>query len=259
MPVVAKARTESLAVELFWHATGDSHTALEFWEHPCIAFTTHGAWDVYSSCGSATLTSDTLLVSAACTEYGFRHPLGLDDRVLAVTYRDDIDSCASRSVPVGARIHRLRRMLMREIAREHPEPQVIDDLGSALLAVLEAGDEPATRIAPSTRRVVTDLRDLAAASFPDPEFDFVYAAERENLTRTRFVHAFRDAFGVTPHQFLIACRVTHAARLLRLEAVSVIEACFASGFGSLSRFHAAFSSAFGMSPQAYRRLASGRA
>jgi AraC-like DNA-binding protein len=254
MQVVAKARTESLAVELFWHTAGDSHTALEFWEQPCIAFTTHGAWEVHSSRGVATLTSGTLLVAAASTEYSFEHPGGLDDRVLALTYGHGVD-CRSTSVPIGARTHRLRRALMREISTEHPEPRVIDDIGQALLSIAEAGGERAPGVDPKTLRAMAVLRELAIANLCDPDFDFVSAAEHEGLSRTRFVHAFRDVYGVTPHQFLIAGRVAHAAQLLQRHTASVIEACFASGFGSLPRFHAAFSSAFGVSPRTYRRRA----
>lgn len=257
MPVVTRARTESLAVELFWHAAGDAHTALEYWEQPCIAFTTSGAWDVHSTHGAATLTANTLLVTAAGTEYAFAHPRGLDDRVLAVTY-EGVDAGAPASVPIGARTHRLRRSLMRELAAEHPEPRVIDDIGLALIVIAQAGGEEVPRVAPRTLRLVTDLRDLAAASFSDPDFDFTSAAEREGFSRTRFVHAFRDAFGVTPHQFLIACRVTHASHLLQLHAMNVIDACFASGFGSLPRFHAAFSTAFRVSPQSYRKRVAGK-
>jgi AraC-like DNA-binding protein len=64
---------------------------------------------------------------------------------------------------------------------------------------------------------------------------------------------FKQAFGLTVRAFLLQHRVAHAQRLLITSELSVLDVAFESGFQSLSRFYAVFSSASGMSPLAYRQ------
>jgi AraC-like DNA-binding protein len=66
---------------------------------------------------------------------------------------------------------------------------------------------------------------------------------------------FRATFSMTPLEFLTQYRLAHAQRLLATTDASVLEVAFASGFGSSSRFQAAFGRACGVSPSAYRRQA----
>lgn len=65
---------------------------------------------------------------------------------------------------------------------------------------------------------------------------------------------FRAAFGVTLGDYLTQHRVAHAQRLLVTTEMSVVTVAFASGFGSASRFYAAFTAACGQSPRAYRTV-----
>lgn len=60
-------------------------------------------------------------------------------------------------------------------------------------------------------------------------------------------------FAQTPHQYLTARRLQHAARLLRQPETSVTEICFAAGFESLGAFSTLFRRHTGLSPDAYRR------
>jgi AraC-like DNA-binding protein len=63
---------------------------------------------------------------------------------------------------------------------------------------------------------------------------------------------FRKAFGVTPPRFILQHRVTHAQRILITSDAKVLEVAMDSGFGSLSRFNAAFRQLCGCSPRSYR-------
>lgn len=63
---------------------------------------------------------------------------------------------------------------------------------------------------------------------------------------------FRAAFGVTLGEYLTQHRIAHAQRLLVTTEMAVVTIAFAAGFGSLSRFYAAFTAACAQAPRAYR-------
>lgn len=68
---------------------------------------------------------------------------------------------------------------------------------------------------------------------------------------------FRRAYGESPYQYLMTRRIERAMALLRRGDLSVTEVCWAVGCGSLGTFTTRFTELVGMSPGAYRRLASG--
>ena len=86
----------------------------------------------------------------------------------------------------------------------------------------------------------------------DPDLDAVAAGTALGLSRTRMIHVFRAVTGITPHRYLVERRVAHAAALLAAGDMPVTDVCFATGFGSVARFQAAFRRAWGMPPSQYR-------
>ena len=67
---------------------------------------------------------------------------------------------------------------------------------------------------------------------------------------TYFSELFRKATGQSYIRRLKELRLRYAAMLLR-SGVSVSDACYASGFGSLSNFLAAFKEKYGVPPSTY--------
>ncbi len=255
---VTHARTALVEIESFSHDPGEPARASEWWPRLSLGFTTAGRWEVRSSRGSGVLDPATLLIGAGEAEHECRHPDGVDDRMLCVTYLTEADPGHQVALPVGARLHGLRRRLAGELARGEPDQGELDGLALALLAMVRDGGERARRPSARTRQLVGQLRHHADACYADPDFDFAAAASGAWLSRTRLVHAFRDVVGVTPHRYLTGLRLTRAARLLGDTSLPVTQICFDCGFGSLARFHAAFKEAFGVPPAAYRRRTSSR-
>jgi len=70
---------------------------------------------------------------------------------------------------------------------------------------------------------------------------------------TYFSELFRKLTGETYIERLTSLRVNYAKALLA-NGVSVSEACFESGFGSLSNFLSVFKDRCGMTPSQYRKL-----
>lgn len=66
------------------------------------------------------------------------------------------------------------------------------------------------------------------------------------------IRKFKDACGLTPHQFQIQCRVRKAQRLLQ-EGKSVTEVAYATGFCDQSHFDRCFHKIVGLTPSEYKQ------
>ncbi|AKJ63675.1 helix-turn-helix domain-containing protein [Kiritimatiella glycovorans] len=64
---------------------------------------------------------------------------------------------------------------------------------------------------------------------------------------------FKQSCGMTIHEYLVLQRMNTARHLLTTTDRNVTDIAFESGFGSVSRFYDAFSSAHGCTPGEYRR------
>ena len=73
------------------------------------------------------------------------------------------------------------------------------------------------------------------------------------LSRAHFSREFRQAFGESPHAYLLTRRLERAAALLRATDRSVADICFSVGLSSVGSFTTSFTRMYGMSPTAYRR------
>lgn len=82
-----------------------------------------------------------------------------------------------------------------------------------------------------------DVRDLARAAHMSP---------------AHFSREFRNAFGETPHRYLLTRRLERAAALLRSTDRNVAEICFLVGLRSVGSFTTSFGRAYGCTPTAYR-------
>jgi AraC family transcriptional regulator of adaptative response / DNA-3-methyladenine glycosylase II len=72
------------------------------------------------------------------------------------------------------------------------------------------------------------------------------------VTSRHLRRALRDELGITPREFRQSRRISAAARLLRDTNLPLTRVAFASGFGSLRSFNAAFKQRLGRAPSALR-------
>jgi AraC-like DNA-binding protein len=96
-------------------------------------------------------------------------------------------------------------------------------------------------------------KDLVDASFREP-LDVPALARAAYLSPAHFSREFRRAFGETPHQYLLTCRLERAAALLRNTDRSVADICFMVGLRSVGSFTTSFRRVYGVSPTAYRAV-----
>src|SRR5580692_1907086 len=78
-------------------------------------------------------------------------------------------------------------------------------------------------------------------------------AEVSGVSQAHFARAFRRAFGVPPHRYLLSRRIEQAITLLRDTQLSITEIVFATGWESLGTFGRTFRDITGRSPSAMRR------
>jgi AraC-like DNA-binding protein len=136
----------------------------------------------------------------------------------------------------------------------------LDEVGHLLAARflgLAAGREerPAGATARDRRRAVeTALWMDAHAHEP---IDLEWAASHAGASPFHFLRLFRAALGVTPHQYLVRCRLRRAAALLAEEDRSITDVAYDAGFADLSNFVRTFHRAAGVPPRDFRKAARG--
>lgn len=136
----------------------------------------------------------------------------------------------------------------------------LDELGVRIASCVARLVRPPKRSAapPSARdrrRAVEAALWLEAHAHEPVDLD--RAAQHAGLSPYHFLRLFSRAVGVTPHQYLLRCRLRQAARLLAASDLPVTQIAFDVGFGDLSNFVRSFGRAAGVSPDAFRRASKG--
>lgn len=78
-------------------------------------------------------------------------------------------------------------------------------------------------------------------------------AEMASINKCYMSHAFKREYGVSPINYLIACRIREGKRLLAETDLTQIQIATILGFSSSSYFSQAFKKAEGISPAEYRK------
>lgn len=77
-------------------------------------------------------------------------------------------------------------------------------------------------------------------------------SQAAHLSKYHFLRLFRQQFGITPHQYVLSCRV-NAARSALESGVAPSEVAFRYGFTDLSHFNRRFKRIYGKTPYQYQR------
>jgi AraC family transcriptional regulator len=78
-------------------------------------------------------------------------------------------------------------------------------------------------------------------------------ASLSGLSASQFGRAFKVSTGMTPHKWHLATRIEYAKRLLMDREKNLVDIALEAGFSEQSHFTRAFTSANGISPNAWRR------
>ncbi|MFV8754126.1 helix-turn-helix transcriptional regulator [Nannocystaceae bacterium ST9] len=166
-----------------------------------------------------------------------------------------------RAWQLGAAPPRPELMVLGELAGAVADQRSdvgLDEVGLAFAArfvALASEREPTRELA----RAIDRRRAVHAAMWIDAHasepIDLDASAAEVGLGSYHFLRLFARVVGVTPHQYLVRCRLRHAARLLADDDRSITEVALAVGFGDLSNFVRTFHRAAGVSPRRFRAAA----
>lgn len=244
------------------------------WETPGRRYVVHeNTYLVLNDGQTYTLTIDSLKkVTTFCIffEHGFVEqvhramgsPAGslLDDplpaRLACMDFREQLEP---QSSPVLAATRAFHAALSRgRVSRIAAEESFLA-IAAALLKQHRQAGKSAVRMGAqrlATReellRRVSRGRDFMLSSLSE-RVSLAEAARAACLSPYHFLRAFRDAFGVTPHQYLTRQRLERAHLLLARGDLSVTDVCLESGFQSLGSFSSLFRRHYGVSPQQLQR------
>ena len=95
------------------------------------------------------------------------------------------------------------------------------------------------------------------------EANFAAKLSREEMARAAglsvsyFSKLFTHCIGLSPHQYLVRCRLRHGKKLLATpeENLSIVDVAAEAGFADHAHFSRHFRRAYGVSPLAFRRNA----
>jgi AraC family transcriptional regulator len=75
------------------------------------------------------------------------------------------------------------------------------------------------------------------------------------MSASHFSRSFHKAVGVSPHTYVLQCRVMRAQELLATTQLPLTEIALTIGFSDQSHFSRRFHELIGMPPRMFRRLA----
>ncbi len=73
-----------------------------------------------------------------------------------------------------------------------------------------------------------------------------------NMSKYHFIRLFREQFGITPHQYVLNCRINQAIQALE-QGSDITDVALRLGFADYSHLNRKFKRIFGMTPKQYQR------
>jgi AraC family transcriptional regulator len=232
----------------------------------CVAYVRKGSFGYRSRGKTFELVAGSLLVGFPDDEFVCAHDHADGDECLSFHLSSEV----VETLGGGERLWRAggvppvaELVVLGELAQAAAD-------GRADLALDEAGLLLASRFvslssgrrhgdaaaAPRDRRRAVEVA-LWLDAHSHEAIDLAGTARQAGLSPFHFLRLFARVVGVTPHQYLVRCRLRRAAALLSDETRSITEVAYEVGFNDLSHFVRTFHRAAGVSPRAFRRAGRG--
>jgi AraC family transcriptional regulator len=132
----------------------------------------------------------------------------------------------------------------------------VDVIPSAVLSALPAAFADAAPFKMPARgglppRALRRVREYILAHVEE-NISLQALASMVGLSRFHFTRAFKQSEGVTPHRFLLQCRVKRVQDLLATTELSLSQIALAAGFSDQSHCSRRFRELVGITPSRYR-------
>jgi AraC family transcriptional regulator len=151
------------------------------------------------------------------------------------------------------------RQLVDQLAAELDHPNILsaeaaDSLARLLLVSLARHlGRSAMATCPIASDVLARLRDYVMAHLSE-RILVADLALHAGLAPNRFAVSYREQTGRSPHQFVLALRLEHAAQLLRHSSLRVADVAYACGFANQQHLTNTMRRHLGTTPSRYRAL-----
>jgi AraC family transcriptional regulator len=109
-------------------------------------------------------------------------------------------------------------------------------------------------VKPLPPRIFRRIQDRIEAEL-DTKLSVASLARESGYSRAHFLRMFRAAAGLTPHQYVLARRLSTAQQLLKQSKMLLADIALRCGFSSQTHMNDVFRKQLGVTPQEYRRTA----
>ncbi|MEZ4369307.1 MAG: helix-turn-helix transcriptional regulator [Polyangiaceae bacterium] len=233
----------------------------------CLAFVRRGSFGYAHRGRRHELVSGSLLLGAPDDEFCCTHEHHAGgDECLSIHFGEELATELNRDLRVWGRGQASplpELMVLGVLAQAAHQGDTAISLEEAALLLLSRYTELHRERPESSRKdSARDRKHAVDAALwlnerSSEELCLNDVAAEIGLSSYHFLRVFSRVIGVTPHQYLLRCRLAHAARLLTEEARPITEIALDVGFADLSNFVRTFRRAAGASPRAFRKAAHG--
>ncbi len=235
--------------------------------HRCfsLAYVRKGSFGCRTGGRTFELVAGSILVGHPGNEYTCSHEHHVcGDECLSFQFTSDLVEPlgAMKAWRVGAMPPLASLIIVGELAQAAVEKKSdlsLDEIGmmlAARFAAAASGESNRQDLSARERRRSVEAALWISEHAPEP-IDLAAIARLSGLSPFHFLRSFAKTIGVTPHQYLVRCRLQQAARLLAERERAITDIALDCGFNDLSNFIRTFRRAAGMSPRAFRRASKG--
>jgi AraC-like DNA-binding protein len=236
--------------------------------HGChsISYVRKGSFGYHSRGRSHDLVAGSVLIGLRGAEFTCTHEHVCGDECLSFFLAAELVETIGgqrEAWQIGAAPPLSELMVLGELAQAAAEGQSdigLDEIGhllaSRLVEVVTGEKRKQANVTAKDRRRAVETALWLEANSVSP-LDLDDAAGQAGLSPFHFLRLFSRVLGVTPHQYLVRCRLKHAARLLVEDDRDVTAIAYDIGFGDLSNFVRTFHRAAGVSPLKFRQASRG--
>lgn len=100
---------------------------------------------------------------------------------------------------------------------------------------------------------VLKAKNFIEANYCNSDISVQYIAQLLHLDRSYFSAIFRKYLGMSPHQYIVDCRLRKAAELISHFSYSPSNAALACGYTNIFNFSKMFKKMFGICPSQYKK------
>ena len=174
----------------------------------------------------------------------------------SVSDRVELIEACNASDPV---IRRIGMALKAEAEAEGPASRLYAESLANVLAVhllryyTRDGDKLRTAFGGLSGRKLNQATEFIQENI-GRDLGITEIANAVDLSPFHFARSFKQATGVSPHQYLIKSRIERAKALLAQSELPIVEVGFRAGFKNQSHFTTLFRKLTSMTPKAYRDL-----